>query len=999
MIYPIIFLTFANDADAHLPLLKEESRLLQRALAEIEQKELVKVHREESAEIKDIFNFFVEHQNQIAIFHYGGHANSTQLQLEGGAGNAKGLATLFGEQKNLKLVFLNGCYSKGQVQTLLDSGVKAVIATSVPVGDKKAKEFAQQFYQALAQLHTIEQAFKTAESFLKTLYREAVETHFRSFSIEDLSNMSDSVEISGLPWNLYIKDEHRKEILNYKLSYLMRDLGYQRYAEKIGREYLKPIFEGEEMTLADIYIEPDFTIHKHCFEENDLRLKDQGNYFQSKETQSRFLFPLMPTEENKTHNPYKDNLHKITSSFLCGNHGLGLASDNAKVMLLLGHPGQGKTSFCKRLVYDIIHGNQNIEKEVFLIKLRGILKAKELITDPLEVLAKELKPYFGENEISVSRISQGLLILDGLDELFMKEGLTHSDIDDLCRNLANFTDGKYPNLQVILTSRTAYVDIEKLRKKQFLVLHLGLLNLDQQIEFIDRYKKFNTCKLDKDKLIEIHEDDHFKNIRELTNQPIILQLIAKADYEIATDSSITKIYNNLFQSLIKNVLNRDYSKSGKLDIFENFKERDLERYMEEIALSIYQSDFEYIRRSDLEKLPATDKFMKKLKSADLGDALKSLAISFYFQEVDPQKEDIREEKDNYALEFLHKSLQEFLVAKKIWHTFIEIGEEKSNGELLYEDGEWLKVLSLVFPVLSPKSLSKEVFDYLVELIQEDEITDKEKLTERLKQFFPKLVKKDFLFKYDSESSSENPILLAQNTFFGYWSVMACVNTSGNLLTSELKEKIGFYLRIPPPPAPFLLSNQDLSFLNLQGANLNGANLNGANLNGANLEGAILKEAYLEGANLNVANLYRAILYGANLKEAYLVGANLNGANLYRAILYGANLYIANLEEAYLKIANLNVANLYRANLEGANLQGAHLEGANLEGANLNRAILYGANLEGANFEGANLNKTQNLTAEQLSKVYTLYQTKNIPSEIEEELRKTHSYLFDIPKET
>ena len=147
---PLIFFTFANDPDAHLSLLKEESRLVFRALQELDRKEYLKIHREESAQAKDIFDGFTRYKDRVAIFHYGGHANGTHLQLEKGKGDARGLATLMGEQSNLKLVFLNGCSSKGQVKALFEAGVKAVIATSVPIQDRNAVRVAEQFYQALA---------------------------------------------------------------------------------------------------------------------------------------------------------------------------------------------------------------------------------------------------------------------------------------------------------------------------------------------------------------------------------------------------------------------------------------------------------------------------------------------------------------------------------------------------------------------------------------------------------------------------------------------------------------------------------------------------------------------------------------------------------------------------------------------------------------------------------------------------------------------------------
>ena len=214
---PIIFLTFANDPDAHLDLLKEESRRLYGALEELDRKEYLKLIREESAQIDDIFAAFNKNKDRIAIFHYAGHAEGTKLQLEEGAGNADGLAALMGQQENLQLVFLNGCSSKGQVKGLLEAGVPAVIATSVPIEDRKATEFAQQFYEALSNRRTIGQAFAIAQAYLNTRYSKSVEVTMRS------SNWAGKgaalPDEAALPWGLYVNESERERILNWKLPY------------------------------------------------------------------------------------------------------------------------------------------------------------------------------------------------------------------------------------------------------------------------------------------------------------------------------------------------------------------------------------------------------------------------------------------------------------------------------------------------------------------------------------------------------------------------------------------------------------------------------------------------------------------------------------------------------------------------------------------------------------------------------------------------------------
>ena len=53
-----------------------------------------------------------------------------------------GLAKLFGMQENLKLVFLNGCSTKGQVEALQANNIPNIIATSKSVEDGVAKNLA-----------------------------------------------------------------------------------------------------------------------------------------------------------------------------------------------------------------------------------------------------------------------------------------------------------------------------------------------------------------------------------------------------------------------------------------------------------------------------------------------------------------------------------------------------------------------------------------------------------------------------------------------------------------------------------------------------------------------------------------------------------------------------------------------------------------------------------------------------------------------------------------
>ena len=110
---PIVFLAFA-DARADLSSIKKEGWLLKDQFEVLKQRGVIAdVAVEEKASLERIYAVFQKHRDRIAIFHFGGHAQGDRLLLESAfeprEAFADGLATLLGQQRGLKLVFLNGC--------------------------------------------------------------------------------------------------------------------------------------------------------------------------------------------------------------------------------------------------------------------------------------------------------------------------------------------------------------------------------------------------------------------------------------------------------------------------------------------------------------------------------------------------------------------------------------------------------------------------------------------------------------------------------------------------------------------------------------------------------------------------------------------------------------------------------------------------------------------------------------------------------------------------
>lgn len=196
---PIFFLTFANNSSRPLLNLEKESKAIRRVLSLFQSGQQIQIHPEDFATIDDIAHFLMEHKNGVALFHYGGHAGSQHLILRDQSANADGIAHLLAQQSQLKLVFLNGCSTREQVRLLLELGIPAVIATSVPIDDPGAAEFAGDFYKAAASGHNIREAFKIAAAIVQTRRGHHPQIH------RGAGRRREDKEV--FPWGLYVHEE------------------------------------------------------------------------------------------------------------------------------------------------------------------------------------------------------------------------------------------------------------------------------------------------------------------------------------------------------------------------------------------------------------------------------------------------------------------------------------------------------------------------------------------------------------------------------------------------------------------------------------------------------------------------------------------------------------------------------------------------------------------------------------------------------------------------
>ncbi len=199
---PILLFAFANDPENPLSALDAEQKLIREKLAGAVEEGLCEIKFIVPANIDLILDAFKHYPNQIAVFHFAGHAGSFELCLQAADGkkeiaHAEGFAEFLGLQRGLQLVFLNGCSTQAQVEGLLSAQVGAIIATSQAINDEIATGFSGRFYQSLGAGDGIQKSFQEAAAAIKMRKGSGA-------SQRGLYYRSPAAAADRFPWDFYV---------------------------------------------------------------------------------------------------------------------------------------------------------------------------------------------------------------------------------------------------------------------------------------------------------------------------------------------------------------------------------------------------------------------------------------------------------------------------------------------------------------------------------------------------------------------------------------------------------------------------------------------------------------------------------------------------------------------------------------------------------------------------------------------------------------------------
>ena len=192
---PHILLAFANHPSPARKLdhLDKERRSIEDALRD--NPYCVEIPMVE-ASLRKLESRFDSLKGDIRLLHFAGHAGGDAIEVEGdqhgqiktayAQGLAQRIAPYCQPTEGLHLVFLNACATEDQIRIFHNAGVKVVIATSQPLNDQVAHDFARHFYQQLAAGESIQTAYDRAHADLRGSYKPG--EYYRTRSLEWMIN-------------------------------------------------------------------------------------------------------------------------------------------------------------------------------------------------------------------------------------------------------------------------------------------------------------------------------------------------------------------------------------------------------------------------------------------------------------------------------------------------------------------------------------------------------------------------------------------------------------------------------------------------------------------------------------------------------------------------------------------------------------------------------------------------------------------------------------------
>ena len=466
--------------------------------------------------------------------------------------------------------------------------------------------------------------------------------------------------------------------------------------------------------------------------------------------------------------------------------------DKSGVMLIHGEPGHGKTTLCRKAVYEFYRNRFGEKKtNVFWFRLNpaysDIIKDGELVLENAFCWGniksqREIIPLRENKEA----YEESIIFLDGYDELKVQAQSINIRLRDFIDTVKEYAE-EY-QIHFVVTARTRSVE-DELYGLGIPALQFAPMTEEQQRHWIHERAGLHEYE---EKFVKLRNSS--EEMKEMLGIPILFRRVVEAKLE-DTASGVVELYDKLFRATMKR-------RKSNSDTVENWHQN-----YQGLAYEIYCNNEQF---ADIQGKQQANEFL----------------YMFYIKGGDKQH-----------VEFLHRSFYQYFLAHFLYQKMSEVKDKKSAEAFLC--------------CLAERRIDRDVLNY-IQQIQES----KQQITqEKCEQIINTLEQTGTIIIQALQApnkngdAEKNPLLRCDNVLINALSICCAVAaTEESKFTISLHEKENIHAAMRRYNCSGIcLENVTLSGAYLFRARLIRARLIGADLSRANLSKADLSEADLRWA--------------------------------------------------------------------------------------------------------------------------------------------------------
>lgn len=403
-------------------------------------------------------------------------------------------------------------------------------------------------------------------------------------------------------------------------------------------------------------------------------------------------------------------------------------------LLILGHPGSGKTLLCHMLATRILCH----EYHVIIVKLRDVVAEQTIQKQINQQIEKDFSNGCLWNDIVYGELDKPILIIfDGYDELLQASGKTYSDYLQKITEFQREQKDIYGIfIKCIVTSRITLINKATISDNTPVLL-LTDFKEDRIERWCEIWNKENEKYFTQTGIKEFKINPESK-VYELAKQPLLLLMLALYDSNnnaLKDNKNLrrTQLYYNLIHEFVlrekrKNSIFRSLQKDKQISVVDDEIQK-----ISIAAIGMYNRKTLYIHTDELQKdlqYIKLNETHSEIKDNTLTESDKILGKFFFIHRSYARNVNDENIITNIAYEFLHNTFGEFLTVYFIVNELKSVIEythtlwktNKKEQWKLRDQRKWIVCMAYT-PLFSRPNIVKMMYEYALSCFKKENINE------------------------------------------------------------------------------------------------------------------------------------------------------------------------------------------------------------------------------------------------------------------------------------